>query len=100
MIQIHILGFFQPICVHYGLNTVPGVFLDHIGGVYTGLCDYFIILSGFMVQIVRKYDKVDHHVKPKYYDYDQSVTPVCPLRVQYLIRGVSRPYWRCLYMFV
>ena len=36
------------------------MFPDHIGGVYTGLCDYFIVLSDFMVQNVQKYVKADH----------------------------------------
>ena len=48
------------LCGHFGLSTIPGVFLDHIGGVQTDLCGYFIILSGFIVPNIRKYAKVDH----------------------------------------
>ena len=43
------------LCVHYGLTTIFGVFLDHIRGVKTCLDDHFIILSGFMDQNIHKY---------------------------------------------
>ena len=46
--------------------TVSGVFLGHIRGVLdiTYLCGCFmnIILSGLMVQSIRKYVKVDHTI--------------------------------------
>ena len=41
--------------VHYGLSIISGVFLDRIEGVYTDSYDYFIILSGLMIQNNQKH---------------------------------------------
>ena len=56
-----------------------------------------------MIQNAQKYVKIDHDgrwSKPKYYGYDQSETPVCPVRTKYHAWDVSRPYRRCLDRFM
>ena len=46
------------LCVCYGLSTPPDMFLDHIGGVYTDLCVYFIIFIRFYHSKHSKYIKL------------------------------------------
>ena len=43
-----------------GVSVMSGTFLDHVRDIQTGLCDYCITLSGFMIQNIQKYIKIDH----------------------------------------
>ena len=52
-----------------------------------------LALSPAIVSILSSTEEFDERLsKSKYYDYDQSVNPVCLLRIQYHIHDASRPY--------